>query len=874
LIHLPEAWASCSICIGDPQLRLAVIDGGFDYNHEDLKPVIDQLESAPAFNYAPLHGTKVASIVAGVGGNALGVAGVMWRSDLILSGCSSPGGMLFEIACQSVARQAVDSGARVINMSQGADYDPACFPTSASPSVHSFVVEDASWRRLIDYARTQKPDKTLFVFSADNRATDFGLEIPAHLSTVYDNVMSVGAVNIEQHMASYSNYGTLSVWAPGGDQSGLAICSSPGTTNVPPSAEAQIWAAQPNNSYGFSGVGTSLAAPLVSGVAGLMLSANPNLTASQVKMIIHNTATHTDQFDPEGNEILLLDAFRAVQGAFSISAAPDLTIAKTANPNPVTSGGTLTYTITVKNIGDENADNVSVSDALPVGVGSPSCSVACSGGSETPILANLGAITAGASTSFTIAVTVPVVSASTNITNTATVSTTSTESNTANNQTSQMTTVSPAAQITVTISPKTTAVHSGETVQFTATVTGTTNTAVTWASSAGTVSSSGLYTAPNVFVSTIETLLVTSQSDTTKSDFAAVTVEPAASGFFSATGDMSIARLQHTATALSDGTTLLAGGQNNVGFLASAEIYDSAAGAFTATGSMGEARGLPTASLLPNGKVLIAGGFNSISTLASAELYDPTTQIFAGTGSMVTARVIHTATLLPSGKVLMVGGQDQNSVLLSNAELYDPSTGQFAATGSMSTPRVFHTATLLGSGKVLITGGFSVVGDVSLATAELYDPSTGTFTASTHSMIQRRTSHTATILPNGKVLIVGGTDGSISGPVLATAELYDPASDTFTLTTGSMSSPREGHTATLLTGNHILIAGGFNNDNGTLKSAELYDLGTDNFISTGSLVTGRSGHRATVLQTGKALITGGRGTAGALSSAEIYTPAR
>jgi len=197
--------------------------------------------------------------------------------------------------------------------------------------------------------------------------------------------------------------------------------------------------------------------------------------------------------------------------------------------------------------------------------------------------------------------------------------------------------------------------------------------------------------------------------------------------------------------------------------------------AWTATGNMIEPRTGHTATLLADGRVLVAGGGGSV-TLATAELYDPGTGSWTATGSMSGGRILHTATLLPDGKVLVAGGADsigETSVnALASAELYDPSTGSWTATGNMTQPRARHTATLLPDGKVLVVGGSgSGSGTDSLISAELYDPSTGSWTA-TGNLNEARTYHTATLLPDGKVLVAGG-HGS-SGPLMASAELYDP----------------------------------------------------------------------------------------------------
>ena len=301
-------------------------------------------------------------------------------------------------------------------------------------------------------------------------------------------------------------------------------------------------------------------------------------------------------------------------------------------------------------------------------------------------------------------------------------------------------------------------------------------------------------------------------------------------GTFVPTGSMASARFGHSATLLNNGMVLVAGGWNDSLFvLASAELYDPAKGAFTPTGSMASARFGHSATLLNNGKVLIAGGLPvpGGSGLSSAELYDPATGTFTPTGSMASARSDQTATLLNNGKVLISGGGTGNVCLdLASAELYDSVTGTFTPTGNMTSGRVADSATLLNNGQVLVAGGLncqSSTGDYSLASSELYDPATGTFTP-TGSMTSTREGQTATLLNNGKVLVAGGQIvPSVGDYILASAELYDPSTGTFT-TTASMSIGRARMSpAPLLNNGEVFVSGGQSNS-GVLASAELYEL--------------------------------------------------
>ena len=264
-----------------------------------------------------------------------------------------------------------------------------------------------------------------------------------------------------------------------------------------------------------------------------------------------------------------------------------------------------------------------------------------------------------------------------------------------------------------------------------------------------------------------------------------------------------------------------------------------------------------TATLLLNGKVLVAGGYG-LSGFAtnSAEVYDPSTGVWTTTGNMTTGRDGHTATLLPNGKVLVAGGQDNNGIVLSSAELYDPATGSWTLTASaMYSARNAHTATLLPNGKVLVAGGEGTTTGVVTNSAELYDPVANTWTPTPNPMNIARFAHTATLLPNGKVLVSGGYSHGVTN----SAELYDPGSGTWNLV-GSMANAREFHTATLLPSGDVLVIGGFTVGAGILASAELYDRLSGTWTTNGiaSPNIRRWEHTATLLANGKVLVAGGQ----------------
>lgn len=323
-------------------------------------------------------------------------------------------------------------------------------------------------------------------------------------------------------------------------------------------------------------------------------------------------------------------------------------------------------------------------------------------------------------------------------------------------------------------------------------------------------------------------------------------------GLIIPTGKMQTVRAAHTATLLKNGKVLLVGGFAGSSSLSTAEIYDPALKTFASVGLMSTARSGHTATLLPNGQVLVAGGYNG-SYLSSTEVFDPQTQIFSTGHVMNTPRSGHTATVLNNGQCLFAGGVGAGWSFLQSAELYDLQTKTFTTTGSMTTARESHTATLLKKGNVLITGGHrDRRGNIKIySSSELYDPESQKFKLIGKMSIIRH-KHDAVRLADDRVLITGGSDEHDSRGAYIKAELFDPVSFSFK-NANNMNITRYKHNGTsiLLPNGNVLIAGGTN-------QAEIYQPASGKFsIVFGSMGTKRLFSCATLLQNEQVLITGG-----------------
>ena len=285
---------------------------------------------------------------------------------------------------------------------------------------------------------------------------------------------------------------------------------------------------------------------------------------------------------------------------------------------------------------------------------------------------------------------------------------------------------------------------------------------------------------------------------------------------------------------------------------------------FAPTGSMATARGGTVAAALPDGRVLVAGGDNAGGFLASGEIFNPLTGSFSPIASMKTARFGAVAAPLPGG-VLVAGGY--NGADLATAEVFNAATGSFSPVSAMASARSDPAAAPLPGGRVLVAGGENASG--VLRSAVVYSPATG-FTP-VAPMAIRRDAPAAAPLPDGRVLIAGGFNGSGGGTFLSSAEVYDPATNSFS-PTGSMGTARIGASAAALPDGRVLVVGGSPDDLSAFASAEIFDPATNSFSSAGigSMGTAREGPGAAPLPDGRVLVAGGQDRNSVFSSAETF----
>ncbi|HEY1583226.1 MAG TPA: kelch repeat-containing protein [Chthoniobacterales bacterium] len=315
-------------------------------------------------------------------------------------------------------------------------------------------------------------------------------------------------------------------------------------------------------------------------------------------------------------------------------------------------------------------------------------------------------------------------------------------------------------------------------------------------------------------------------------------------------GNLVTPRANHTANLLLDGRVLLAAGYDGTAETASAEFYNPATNSWRATGSLNQARYFHSSALLPDGRVLVAGGQTTgANDLSSAEIYDPATGRWTFTGNMLAPRAFFSMVLLPNGKVLAAGGNAFGYT--TTAELYDPASGTWAATGDLNQSRSNAHLTLLDDGQVLYAGGAS-------AEAELYDPDSGTWSV-TGSLSIPRSENIQVLLADGRVLVAGGSRAKSGGnfKILASTEVYDSSTGLWT-GTGSLKTARRDFSGTLLSDGKVFAVGGSDANTQTLGSIEEYDPATGKWkLLRESLSMPRAGHTATYLLNGDLIIAGG-----------------
>jgi hypothetical protein len=303
------------------------------------------------------------------------------------------------------------------------------------------------------------------------------------------------------------------------------------------------------------------------------------------------------------------------------------------------------------------------------------------------------------------------------------------------------------------------------------------------------------------------------------------------------------------------------------------------AGSFGPTGSMGTARYAAVAAPLKDGRVLVAGGYYDDGAgdhyLASTEAFNPATSSFssAGIGPMSTPRRGAIAAPLPDGRVLVAGGSYNDGVdhELASAEVFNPATNAFTPVGDMGIARVRAATAPLPDGRVLVAGGND--GATRLSSAEVFNPASNTFSP-VSDMTTDRARAAAAPLPDGRVLIAGGTNGA----PLASAEIYNPATDSFSSAgLGAMSTARQAPAAAPLPDGRVLISGGVFEEGvgGYQASAEVFNPATSSFSSAGigAMGTARTGAVAAPLPDGRVLVAGGYDGSTRFSSAEIFAAA-
>ena len=338
--------------------------------------------------------------------------------------------------------------------------------------------------------------------------------------------------------------------------------------------------------------------------------------------------------------------------------------------------------------------------------------------------------------------------------------------------------------------------------------------------------------------------------------------------------EMLDSRRRHSVTVLADGTVLVVGGSSKSG-KKNAERYEPTSGKWSPAGQMSVEHQEHTATLLTDGRVLVAGGCGDAITSTcmigvGAEIYDPkaTTNPWSVAAPMPRARRSHRATRLADGRVVLVGGFDNltNHIAL---DIYNPQSNSWTTpTASLSVARNLASVTTLDNGLVLIAGGTD--GNTFHATIEVFDPVGNVVKLADAQLAEARASHTATLLRDGAVLFTGGicTHSPATAPcAVQKAEIYRPLLDQVTAA-GSPGGTFRHHTATLLRDGRVLLVGGLDNPLATT----LFTPQPAGWSTSAAPSVGRYEHDAALMTDGRVIAVGGADGTGASKAVEVYTP--
>jgi hypothetical protein len=294
-------------------------------------------------------------------------------------------------------------------------------------------------------------------------------------------------------------------------------------------------------------------------------------------------------------------------------------------------------------------------------------------------------------------------------------------------------------------------------------------------------------------------------------------------------------------------------------------------------GLLAAGRYSPAVAVLPEGRVLIAGGYDFARGIQrSVELFDPASDALVETGSLRLGRNFAAVAVRADGAAVVFGGFNPGSGSVATSEVFDAAAGTWSLAGdSMEVGREAHTATPLPDGRILVAGGLQAIGFEFHAEAELYDPASDAFAATGAPMNARRAFHAAVLLASGSsVLLIGGDSG---GGELATAERYEVERDEFWNAEGPLPHAAKAPAVVLLRDGRVLVAGGANARDGTLADASAYDPATDRFAPLEPMAVRRMAHTLTLLSDGRALAAGGWSDSTAPSASadalEVFDPA-